>query len=192
MHRTKSRDRTSRRLGAGVVTAVTAALALGACGGDDEGSGSVDLADGLPSAAVCNGDPSDAAPAASEPFAGYAYLNDGDGWSSAWFDVFGDQQAIVGDDATTIMCVTVAASTETDRCDYEQDGDTFTLVLVDADYDVELRTAESAEVVASDSFTVTAEDCPGFTSWTVGETERTSFPVPGADQIAASFGEFIG
>ncbi len=37
------------------------------------------------------------------------YLSDGDGCeSTGWFDTFGEQHAIVGDDATSILCVTVA------------------------------------------------------------------------------------
>lgn len=176
-----------------VAGALVAGLAVAACGGDDdEGSDSVDLADGLASAAVCNGEPSDANPPSSDPFSGYVYVNEGDGWTTGWGDLFGDQQAIVGDDATTILCVSVTESTEVQRCDYERDGETFTLVMASATYDIELREADTAEVVAGDTVSVEAEECPGITSWTEGESERTSYPRPADEQIQASLGSALG
>jgi hypothetical protein len=58
-------SRRTRRLAG----AIAAATLLVACGGDDGETGSADLADGLASAAVCNGEPSDVSPASTEPFA---------------------------------------------------------------------------------------------------------------------------
>ena len=183
-------DTTSRpttiRLAAG---ALATGLLLTACGGGDEG-GPIDLASSFPSAAVCNGEPSDVNPPASDPFSGYVYLNDGDGWGSGWSNLFGGEHAIIGDDATTILCASVATTTEADRCEYEDDGETFTLVMASATYDVELRTAETADVLAAESIAVAAEECPMVTSWTPGEGERTSYPRPSDDQLQSAIGEF--
>ncbi len=175
------------------IAALAVGLVASACGGDDGGdSGSVDLASSFASAAVCNGEPSDANPPASDPFSGYVYLNDGSGWSTAWSGAFGEQHAIVGDDATAILCVSVTGSTEAERCDYEEDGESFTLVMASATYDIELRNADTANVIATDSFTVDAEECPFITSWTPGEGERTSYPDPAEEQIQTSIGPFLG
>lgn len=181
----------SSRLIAG---AVGLALAVAACGDDDGGGSSdaVDLSSGLASAAVCNGEPSEVNPPSSDPFSGYSYLNAGDGWTRGWVGVFGDQEAIVGDDATSILCIQVTESTEVERCEYEEEGESFTLVMVSASYDIELRNADTAEVVASDSLDVEAEECPGITSFEAGETERTSYPQPSEEQIQASLGPFLG
>lgn len=169
-------------------------MTLAACGGSDGSSSSDDLdfADSFASAAVCNGEPSDVNPPASEPFAGYAYLNEGSGaWGFGWSSVFGDQTAIVGDDATAILCVTVTETTESERCEYEEDGEMFTLVMVEASYDIELRNADTASVIARDSFDVAADECPFVTSWTEGEGERTSYPVASDEQIQLSLGPFL-
>ncbi len=169
-----------------------AGLLLAACGGGDSGGGSVDLAGGLPSAAVCNGEPSSVNPPSSDPFSGYVYLNDGTGWSTGWFDAFGDHHAIVGDDATSILCVNVAESTEVERCDYEEEGEDFTLVLASATYELELRNADTANVIATDTLTAAPDDCPFVVSWTPGEGERTSYPRPSADALSATLDPFIG
>ncbi len=175
-----------------VIGGLAAAVLVTACGGDDGESGSVDLADGTPSAAVCNGEPSDVNPPASDPFSGYVYQNDGSGWTTGWFDAFGEQHAIVGDDATAILCVNVTESAESERCDYEEDGETFTLVMASATYEIDLRNADSANTIARDTFSVEAEDCPLIVSWTAGESERTSYPRPSDEQIQTSLGPFLG
>lgn len=184
-------DRPARRTIAALLAAATG-LGVAACGGSDGDGDGVDLASGLPSAAVCNGEPSDVNPPSSEPFSGYVYVDDGTGWTTGWFDLFGDQHAIVGDDATAILCVNVTESTEAERCEYERDGDTFTLVMASATYDIELRNADTANVIATDTLTVDAEPCPGITSWTEGDTERTSYPRPTDEQVQAALGPFIG
>lgn len=190
---TLTRSRRSPRRGARgiVVSAAVGTLVFAACGGDEGSSGPVDLADSSPSAAVCNGTPSDVNPPASDPFSGYAYLNDGSGWTVGW-DAFGDQRAIVGDDATAILCIEVTESTPGERCEYEDDGDTFTLVMTSASYSIELRNADTANVIARDTFSVDAEECPFVTSWSEGESERNSYPTPSDEQIQTSIGPFLG
>ncbi len=176
-----------------LIGGLAAALLVTACGGGDDGDASpVDLADGLPSAAVCNGEPSEVNPPSSDPFSGYVYLNDGSGWATGWFDAFGEQHAIVGDDATAILCVNVTETAESARCDYEEDGETFTLVMASATYEIDLRNADTANTIARDTFSVDAEDCPMIVSWTPGETERTSYPRPSDEQIQTSLGPFLG
>lgn len=175
-----------------VAVFVVAALALMGCGGDDDdGGGTVDLSDGLASAAVCNGEPSGVAPPSSDPgFSGYVYLNPGDGWTTGWFDTFGDNQAIVGDDAQSILCVTVTESSEGQRCPYEEDGEQFELVMMNATYQYELRHADTANVVANGTGSASAEPCPTFASWTSGEGERQDWPFPtegDLDGIIATF-----
>ena len=174
-----------------IALATFTGMLLAACGGSD-GDGSVDLADGLPSAAVCNGEPSSVNPPSSDPFSGYVYLNDGEGWSTGWSGAFGEQHAIVGDDATSILCVSVADSTEVERCEYEEDGEAFTLVMASATYDLELRHADTAAVVATDTVTAEAGECPFVTSWTAGEGERISYPTPAGDALAATLEPFLG
>jgi hypothetical protein len=181
----------SRRIA--VASSVVAALALSACGGSDGGGGggsAIDMADSFPSAAVCNGEPHEDAPDGGESV-GYVYLSDGEGWSSAWFDTFGDAHAVVGDDANVILCATVTASSEGQRCEFEDDGDTFTLVMMEATYDVELRRAVTANVVGRDSVSAPADECPFITSWSPGEGERQSFPKP-ADGLQPLIDTFFG
>jgi hypothetical protein len=158
---------------------------LTGCGGDDDGGGgggaaTIDLADGLPSAAVCNGEPSDVNPPASDPASGYVYLSAGEdqGWTTGWFDTFGEQHAIVGDDATMILCVTVTESTEASRCPFEDGGETFELVMMEASYSLSLRNADTADEIGKGTASAPAEECPVSTSWTPGEGERQSFPAP--------------
>lgn len=148
-----------------------------ACGGSDGGSDTVDLADTLASAKVCNGEANENAPEGGDSL-GYAYLNAGDGWTSGWFDMFGDAGAIVGDEAHNILCATVTESSEAERCDYDEDGETFTLIMMDATYSLELRFAKSANVIARDTGTAAAAECPSFVSWTEGEGERRQFSQP--------------
>ena len=126
-----------------VALALLVTLSAG-CGDDDGGGGTIDLADSFASAAVCNGEPSDVNPPATDPVSGYVYLRTGEdqGWTSAWFDTFGDQQAIVGDDATVILCVTVTESAEATRCPFEDDGEPFELVMMEATYTFSLRNAD--------------------------------------------------
>ena len=169
------------------------ALSAG-CGDDDGGGGTIDLADSFASAAVCNGEPSDVNPPATDPVSGYVYLRTGEdqGWTSAWFDTFGDQQAIVGDDATVILCVTVTESAEATRCPFEDDGEAFELVMMEATYAFSLRNADSANEVARGTASAPAEDCPFSTSWTPGEGERQSFPAPTEGDLAATIDVFSG
>jgi len=170
---------------------LTGALAIAACGGDGgSGGGAIDLSDGLASADVCNGNPSDVNPPASDPFSGYTYLNDGTGWTTG-FDVFGDQRAIVGDDATAIMCVNVTETAAVERCEYDEDGEAFTLVMNEATYTLDLRNADTANVIATHTVTVPAEECPFVTSWTEGEGERNSYPTPSEEQIEVAIGPFL-
>ncbi len=168
---------TSQRIGSALAVMALAVLAA-ACGGSDSGSsgGGIDFADSFPSAAVCNGEPHESVSAA--PASGYAYLNSGDGWSTGWNTVFGDDVAIVGDDAENILCATVTESSEAERCEYEEDGESFTLILMDASYSLELRFAKSANVIARDEGTAVAEGCPTVVSWTAGEGERRRYPEP--------------
>jgi predicted small secreted protein len=183
-------------LGTKAVTAVVAlaAISLAACGGSDEGAGSstFDLASSLPSAAVCNGEPSEVNPPSTDPISGYVYINGGDGWTTGWIDTFGDQRAIVGDDATTILCVKVTDSTEVTRCPYEDDGDEFELVMVDATYSFSLRNADTANEIARGTASGSAGDCPLSTSWSQGENERTSYPAPTEGDLAAAIDVFFG
>ncbi len=158
------------------VLAVTAFVA--SCGGSGGGSSeSVDLADSLPSAAVCNGEPNENVPESGNS-TGYAYLNGGDGWSTGWNEVFGEDKAIVGDDAGNILCATVTESSEVERCEYEDNGESFTLILMEATYDIELRFAKSANVIGRDTGTATADECPVSVVWTPGEGERRQFAPP--------------
>ena len=181
---------TIRRLAAILLVAT---IALTACGGDDDSSGGgLDLADSFASARVCNGEPSDVNPPSSDPISGYVYLNDGDGWTSGWFDAFGDQQAIVGDDATTILCVTVTESTEGQRCPFEDDGEKFELVMMSATYSLSLRNADTANEIARGTASADAEDCPFSTSWTSGEKERQSFPTPTEGDLPGIIDTFFG
>lgn len=168
-----------------------AAVLLGACGGSDSG-GSIDQADSFPSAAVCNGEPNDKAPAAGSPDKGYVYVNDGSGWRASWFGAFGDNHALSADvEATVILCATITSSTEVERCDFEEDGDQFTLVLMEAEYDIEVRSASSAEVIATDTAVGSPDGCPFIGSWSQGEKERRSFPEPSAD-LARTIGALFG
>ena len=90
----------------------------------------------------------------ADPFSRCTYLDDGTGWSVGW-DAFGEQYAIVGDDATMILCVGVTDSTPGERCEFEDHGETFTLVMQDAT-SIELRNADTANVIATDTFCVGA------------------------------------
>lgn len=167
---------TSPRALHGILVACVAAAATG-CGGSGDANDTIDLADAFASARVCNGEANENVPEGANGTA-YTHLSNGDGWSTAWPGVFGDNEAIVGDDAGNILCVTVTASSEAQRCDYEDDGDAFTLIMMDATYDIELRFASSANVIGRDSGSATADDCPTVVSWTPGESERQQFPVP--------------
>lgn len=173
-----------------VVLVLAVLLTAGACGGDD-GGGSIDLADSFASAAVCNGEPSDVnPPSSSAGFSAYVYLNDGDGWQTGWFDTFGDDHALTGDDAQSILCVTVAESSEGERCIYEDEDDSFELVMMNAGYRFELRNADTATLIGRGTGSASAEDCPLITSWTPGEGERRSWPVPtdgDLDGLVATF-----
>ena len=153
------------------------AVSCGGSGGEGGSGDAIDLADTFASAKVCNGEANENVP---DPTASnvYTYLNEGSGWSTAWFGLFGDSEAIVGDDASNILCATVTDSTEAERCEFEDDGDKFTLIMMDATYDIELRFAESANVIGRDSGSVSADPCPTITSWTPGEGERRDYPQP--------------
>jgi hypothetical protein len=179
-----------------LVTLCLCGAFLAGCGGDDGDSGSsgIDLADGLPSAAVCNGEPSEVNPPSSDPISGYVYLRAGEdqGWTTGWFDTFGEQHAIVGDDATAILCVTVTESTEVTRCPFEDEGETFELVMMEADYSFSLRNADTANEIARGTASAPAEDCPFSTSWTPGEGERQSFPAPTEGDLDGTIDVFFG
>lgn len=187
--------RTSRAIALFAALAV-AATALAGCGGDDGGGSgsSVDLAGSFASAAVCNGEPSDVNPPSSDPISGYVYLRPGEdqGWTTGWSGFFGEQQAIVGDDATAILCVTVTESTEDTRCPFEDDGETFELVMMEASYSFSLRNADTADEIARGTASAPAEECPFSTSWTPGEGERQSFPAPTGGDLASTVDMFFG
>ena len=184
---------TSRPLALLAALAV-AATGLAGCGGDDGGGGSIDLAGSFASAAVCNGEPSDVNPPSSDPISGYVYLRTGEdqGWTTGWSGFFGEQHAIVGDDATAILCVTATEATEATRCPFEDEGETFELVMMEATYAFSLRNADTAEEIAQGTASAPAEDCPFSTSWTSGEGERQSFPTPTEGDLAGTVDMFFG
>lgn len=156
---------------------------LAACGGSSSNSepAPFDAANSNPAAAVCIGTPNPRAPQGGADL-GSAYLNDGDGWRTTWGSVFGANQASIAEtEAVSILCATVTESTEGERCDFEQDGDAFTLVMMAATYDIELRLASTANVIGRDTVSAAAEPCPIVTSWSEGDTERRSWPEPTAD-----------
>ncbi|MGA7759855.1 MAG: hypothetical protein WCA57_18595 [Ilumatobacteraceae bacterium] len=64
------------------------AVSCGGSGGEGGGGDAIDLADTFASAEVCNGEANENVP---DPTASnvYTYLNDGSGWSTAWFSLFG-------------------------------------------------------------------------------------------------------
>ncbi len=172
---------TSRTLTIGVIGAL---LGVAACGGSDGGDAATfDAADFDPAAAVCNGTPNPSAPnGTGRAEMGYAYLNDGDGWRTTWGSVFGANHATIAEtEATSILCATIVESTEAERCDFEDEGDTFTLIKMAATYDIELRFASSGNVIGKDTVSAPAEECPMITSWSKGETERRSWPEPTAE-----------
>ena len=156
------------------------------------GGSTVDLADGLASAAVCNGEPSETNPPSTDPISGYVYINVGDGWTTGWFDTFGDQHAITGDDATAILCVTVTESSEGERCPFESDGETFELVRMNASYELSSRNADTANEIARGTATASAEPCPFSTSWSAGEQERRSWPAPTEGDLDGIIDTFFG
>lgn len=172
-----------RRIHRQAAVVLAAAIVIASCGGG--GSGSVDQADTFPSAAVCRGDANENAPARSGNDQGYVYVNEGEGWKAQWFDTFGDKRAALPEtEASVILCATVTQSSEVDRCEFETDGEAFSLILMEATYDVALRAASTAEVIATKTMTASNEECPFSTSWRTGEGERASFAPP-ADDIAA-------
>ena len=131
-------------------------------------------------------------PPSSDPSSGYVYINGGDGWSTGWTDTLGDQRAIVGDDATMILCVQVTESTEVARCPYEEGGDEFELVMVDATYSYSLRNADTANEIARGTASGTAADCPLLTAWSEGEAPRVTYPAPTEGDLAADIDVFFG
>lgn len=171
--------------GSRAVGVLTTIIFLAACGGSDGGSGPApfDEADFDPAAAVCTGEPNPNAPTgAGGTELGYAYRNDGNGWRTAWTSVFGANQASIAEtEASSILCATVVESSETERCEFEQDGETFTLVMMEATYDIELRFASSGNVIGTDTVSAASDECPFVTSWSLGDTERKSWPEPTAE-----------
>ena len=177
-----------------IATAAALTIAATACGATDDGATTVDLASGLPSAAVCNGEPSSVNPPATDPISGYVYLSEGEGegWTTGWFDTFGDQHALIGDEATLILCVTVTESTEGFRCPFEDDGETFELVRMNATYAYSMRNADTANEIARGTASAPAEECPTFTSWSSGEGERRSWPTPTEGDLEEAIDVFFG
>lgn len=87
-----------------------------------------------------------------------------------WEPEFGDEATI-----EMVLCLDRTAETESELCEgYEDDGIEWAVQTFDATYEVTLRAATTAEVIASTSIDAAADGCPMFSSYSQGDPS----PVP--------------
>ena len=163
-----------------LLAALLAVTALaGACGGDD--GGSTDQAATSSAAAVCDGEANETAPGIEPGTTPVAVYEDaGDGWTfQSWIgDLPESRDPIIPEDAGIVVCLEVTGSEVAEECEFEEEGQEFTLELADADYDVTVRGAATADELAAGSASATSGDCPTFTSFSGGETSRVQYARP--------------
>jgi hypothetical protein len=73
-----------------------------------------------------------------------------------------------------VVCVTTVPELVVEVCDYDIEGETYTLTNYNASYEVELYEATTAELVSSISFEVLGGSCPAF--WFFLEQEENNYP----------------
>ena len=171
-----------------IVGGLVVAMAMVACGGgDDGGDEPIDQAEVLDSAAVCEGQGNPAAPALGEGQDQLAfYLHDENGWAlESWSaELPPDTEALIPDDAAVTVCLSVTATGETVTCDFEDEGDQFTLTVAQATYDVAIRASSTGEVLDQGTANSKAAECPFSAFWTEGEGTRTDYQDPTKDVLA--------
>ncbi len=74
-------------------------------------------------------------------------------------------------------------------CEFDDDGTTITLELVDASYDLTVYAAATAEVVGTKSITAAETECPFIVSTEDGDTEHVA--TPSDDDIVNALKEFV-
>jgi hypothetical protein len=75
------------------------------------------------------------------------------------------------------------------QCDFEDEGVTTTLELVDADYDLTIYAATSGESIGTTAITASEDECPFIATFQDGDTEFVASPSD--DDIVNALKEFV-
>jgi len=161
--------------------------ALTACGGgDDEGDDPVDQGT-FGAGAVCEGTGWEAAPAVGSGTEQLGfYVHDEDGWAlDSWSaELPENAEALIPEEASIIVCLSVVETGASVSCPFEDEGDEFTLVVAEATFDVAIRAAATGETLAQGPATSGTAECPLAAFWTQGEGTRTDYAKPVDDVLA--------
>ncbi|MBN1617961.1 hypothetical protein JW887_01290 [Candidatus Dojkabacteria bacterium] len=154
-----------------ILLLVSSGLLLSSCSKDGDTTNNQEDTDILTSATfanVCNGVAvSDAAEYSTEsgdvsPIYVFSRNSQNDSYISAYGKVPSDWEPNISrpEEAQLVACVTVIESSDSGKCEYDGDNETFTLNTYDAKYKVSLYNAKTAELVAETEFDLSYDDCP--------------------------------
>ncbi len=110
------------------------------------------------------------------------------GWALTEDDDYADNSEFA--DVELVGCLDRTGTTPTGiQCDFEDEGVTTTLELVDADYDLTIYAATSGESIGTKSITATEDECPFIATFQDGDTEFVASPSD--DDIVNALKEFV-
>ena len=110
------------------------------------------------------------------------------GWALQEDDDYEDNSEFAA--VELVGCLDRTATTPTGiDCEFDDDGTTLTLELVDASYDLTVYAATSADVIGTKSITAAETECPFIVSSEEGDTEYVA--TPSDDDIVNALKEFV-